>query len=167
MSYFLPYQVQNILDNLIPEAVWEIEKSGIEEKTFQKGTLWFKDKELYLEAWKLLQKHLRWISDEFIHETVIHEEQHIEEARIQYGPSASYFYRLHAIQMRNGNIGVQGSFFVGSNHHTQEEIDERKKQVISAPNKWSPFDLRSLGIAVEIDPNDVNIKWHPKTDKKV
>ncbi len=121
------------------------------------GVVTFSTKDEFVEALKYAQSKFSWLSDEWVKETIEHEDEHLNEARKRFGDRATYKYKLQAIDKKNGNLGIAGGFYIHVHGITQEEMDnEHKIAILTAPKKKSAGDKRGSGIDLNSDISNEN-----------
>jgi hypothetical protein len=140
-----------------PKSEREYTEQAHGHKTTDKGEVTFSSREDFESALRYAQSQYPWLTDEWVQETLEHEDEHLDEARKRFGNKGTYNYRLQAISMNNGNLGIAGGFQVDVFGMTQEEMDnQHKKDILSAAKKKSASDKRGTGIDLNSDISNEN-----------
>jgi len=139
--------IKDKVDNLIKSPMSENDfnkqvKSGVASK---KGSVIFLDRNEFVEALTYAQSRLPWLSDSWIDYTIKHEDEHINEAKKRLGERGEYRYKLQAIQMENGNLGLAGGYEVIVKYIHKTTMDEHALAIQKAPTELSESDAISTG----------------------
>ncbi len=139
-------KVDRIINNPMSEA--DFNQQAKLGKTAERGTVVFMNKNEFVDALKYAQIRLPWLSNEWVDYTIEHEDEHIDEARKRLGDRAVYKYKLQAILMNNGNLGIAGGFEVVAKFILQSTMDEHAVKIVKAPKELSESDKIATGVVI-------------------
>lgn len=134
-----------------------MEALGVREPA--QGIAYFQLQAEFEVALRYVKSQFPWITEEWVQETLEHEEEHLDEARKRFAGRCSCEYALKVINMNNGNLGIGGAFKVVMHGMTQEEMDsQHRNAILGAPKNLSASDRIRLGDP-DADISDEN-GWH-------